>query len=79
MTAYSLHNLIQTNEFLNFRFVSDKMGGPIPKEDVANFSFELPISQLKHDLNSNVIPIGSVETGIYYHRALLFKVCLMFI
>ena len=56
------------------RFVSDKMGGPVIKEDVPNFSFELPISQLKHDLNSNVIPIGLIKTGIYYHRGLLFKV-----
>ena len=50
------------------------MGGPILKDDVAKFSFELPVSELKHDLNSNVIPIGKVESGIYYHRALLFKV-----
>ena len=50
------------------------MGGPIAKEDIALFSFELPISQLRHDLDSNVVPIGKVQTGIYYHRALLFKV-----
>ena len=50
------------------------MGGPILKDDVAKFSFELPISQLKHVLDSNVIPIGKVVTGIFYHRALLFKV-----
>ena len=50
------------------------MGGTIAKDDVTKFSFELEISQLKLELNSNVIPIGMVELGIYYHRALLFKV-----
>lgn len=59
-----------------FRFVSEKMGGPISKDDVTQFSFELPISELKIEFNSNVIPIGYVSTGIYYHRALLFKVCM---
>ncbi|XP_065061689.1 armadillo repeat-containing protein 3-like isoform X1 [Rhopilema esculentum] len=54
-------------------FVSSKMGGPIPKDEVPKCSFELPISQLKLELNSNVIPIGEVQIGIYYHRALLFK------
>lgn len=55
------------------KFVSEKMGGTIAKDDVTKFSFELEISQLKLELNSNVIPIGMVELGIYYHRALLFK------
>ena len=50
------------------------MGGPVAKDDIALFSFELPISQLRHDLDSNVVPIGKVQTGVYYHRALLFKV-----
>lgn len=55
------------------KYVCDKMGGPVPKDEIATFSFELPISQLKYDLNSNVIPIGKINAGIYYHRALLFK------
>lgn len=54
-------------------FVSDKMGGPIDRESLSTFSYELPIGQLKVKLNSNVIPIGKIQTGIYYHRALLFK------
>lgn len=57
------------------RFVADKMGGPIDRGQVSNFSWELPVSQLKLDLKSNVIPIGMIKTGIHYHRALLFKVC----
>ena len=50
------------------------MGGVIDRGQVSNFSYELPISQLKFDLKSNVIPIGMIKTGIHYHRALLFKV-----
>ncbi|XP_077994549.1 armadillo repeat-containing protein 3-like isoform X2 [Glandiceps talaboti] len=56
------------------QFVSEKMGGPIERGQLTNFSYELPISQLKHDLDSNIIPIGKITTGIHYHRALLFKV-----
>ena len=58
----------------NWRYVADKMGGPIEKGQLSNFSWELPISQIKYDIKSNVIPIGRIKTGIHYHRALLFKV-----
>ncbi|XP_013381649.1 armadillo repeat-containing protein 3 isoform X2 [Lingula anatina] len=55
------------------QYVADKMGGAIERGQLANFSYELPISQIKFDLKSNVIPIGMIKTGIHYHRALLFK------
>ena len=55
-------------------FVSDKMGGAVDRESLSTFSYELPIGQLKCELNSNIIPIGKIQTGIFYHRALLFKV-----
>ncbi|XP_067051365.1 armadillo repeat-containing protein 3-like isoform X1 [Acropora muricata] len=55
------------------KFVGDKMGGPVDRESLSTFSYELPISQLKVELNSNIIPIGKIQTGIFYHRALLFK------
>lgn len=54
-------------------FVSNKMGGSVDRESLSTFSYELPIGQLKVELNSNIIPIGKIQTGIYYHRALLFK------
>ena len=44
------------------------------RESLSTFSYELPIGQLKVELNSNIIPIGKIQTGIFYHRALLFKV-----
>ena len=47
------------------------MGGP--QADSGSLSHELHIAQLKADLKSNVIPIGFVKRGIFYHRALLFK------
>lgn len=52
------------------------MGGSVDRESLSTFSYELPIGQLKVELNSNIIPIGKIQTGIYYHRALLFKVIL---
>ena len=45
------------------------------KGSLANFSWELPISEIKQQRQSNVLPLGSVTIGIFYHRALLFKVC----
>lgn len=50
------------------------MGGPIEKGQLPNFSWELPLSQVKFELKSNVIPIGKIKAGIHIHRALLFKV-----
>ncbi|XP_057643454.1 armadillo repeat-containing protein 3 isoform X5 [Chionomys nivalis] len=55
------------------RYVADKMGGKISKEKLSDFSWELHISELKFQLKSNVIPIGYIKKGIFYHRALLFK------
>lgn len=49
------------------------MGGLIDRGQVANFSWELQLSQLKYELKSNIIPIGMLRAGIHYHRALLFK------
>jgi len=44
------------------------------KGNLANFSWELVISELKLQRQSNVLPLGSVRAGTFYHRALLFKV-----
>ncbi|XP_023078997.1 armadillo repeat-containing protein 3 isoform X4 [Piliocolobus tephrosceles] len=55
------------------KYVAEKMGGKITKEKIPDFSWELHISELKFQLKSNVIPIGYVKKGIFYHRALLFK------
>ncbi|XP_003463923.2 armadillo repeat-containing protein 3 isoform X2 [Cavia porcellus] len=55
------------------KFVAEKMGGKIPKDKLHDFSWELHISELKFQLKSNVIPIGYIKKGIFYHRALLFK------
>jgi len=55
-------------------FVSDEMGGNVSKESLSSFSYELHMSEMKTQLRSNIVPIGSIKRGIYYHRALLFKV-----
>ncbi|XP_038051297.1 armadillo repeat-containing protein 3-like [Patiria miniata] len=55
------------------QFVSDKMGGSIERGQLSSFSYELSISQLKYELKSNILPIGRIDKGIHYHRALLFK------
>ena len=57
-----------------FSFVSEKMGGPIERGQLSNFGWELPLSQVKYELKSNIIPLGKIKSGIHVHRALLFKV-----
>ncbi|XP_066580867.1 armadillo repeat-containing protein 3 isoform X2 [Amia ocellicauda] len=56
------------------KLVSDAMGGSVERERLHEFIWELHLSELKFELKSNVIPIGKIQKGIYYHRALLFKV-----
>ncbi|XP_056375256.1 armadillo repeat-containing protein 3 isoform X2 [Hyla sarda] len=55
------------------QFVAGKMGGPIAKDRLHEFSWELHVGEIKYELKSNVIPIGKIKKGIFYHRALLFK------
>ncbi|XP_063179945.1 armadillo repeat-containing protein 3 isoform X1 [Chroicocephalus ridibundus] len=56
------------------QFVADKMGGPIERDKLHDFSWELHVSEVEFELKSNVVPIGKVKKGTFYHRALLFKV-----
>ncbi|XP_077159609.1 armadillo repeat-containing protein 3 isoform X2 [Paroedura picta] len=56
------------------QFVADKMGGPIEREKLHEFSWELHISEIEFELRCNVVPIGKINKGTFYHRALLFKV-----
>ncbi|NXN37684.1 ARMC3 protein, partial [Rhinoptilus africanus] len=56
------------------QFVADKMGGPIERDKLHDFSWELHISEIEFELKSNVVPIGKVKKGTFCHRALLFKV-----
>uniref|UniRef100_A0AAQ5YWM1 EDR1/CTR1/ARMC3-like peptidase-like domain-containing protein n=1 Tax=Amphiprion ocellaris TaxID=80972 RepID=A0AAQ5YWM1_AMPOC len=55
------------------RLVSDLMGGAVEMEKLHEFSWMLHLSELKFQLQSNVVPIGLISKGIYCHRALLFK------
>ncbi|KAL6462900.1 hypothetical protein MHYP_G00293220 [Metynnis hypsauchen] len=53
--------------------VCDAMGGPVDIEKQHDFPWQLHLSELKFELRSNIIPIGKIKKGTYYHRALLFK------
>ncbi|KAG7236989.1 hypothetical protein INR49_032920 [Caranx melampygus] len=55
------------------RLVSEAMGGAVEMEKLHEFSWVLHLSELKFQLQSNLIPIGLIRKGIYCHRALLFK------
>lgn len=50
------------------------MGGSVRVEELPRFSHEMATAELKLALGSNVLPLGKVRRGTYYHRALLFKV-----
>ncbi|XP_061852853.1 armadillo repeat-containing protein 3 isoform X2 [Colius striatus] len=56
------------------QFVAEKMGGPIERDKLHDFSWELHISEIEFELKCNVVPIGKVKKGTFCHRALLFKV-----
>jgi hypothetical protein len=55
------------------RIISKYMGGNARDGKIEEFSYKFRISELKLKLNSNIIPLGQVSQGIFYHRALLFK------
>ncbi|KAK2859369.1 hypothetical protein Q5P01_003989 [Channa striata] len=55
------------------RLVSEAMGGAVKMEKLHEFPWVLHLSEIKFQLQSNVIPIGLIRKGIYCHRALLFK------
>uniref|UniRef100_A0A8D0CQW5 Armadillo repeat containing 3 n=1 Tax=Sander lucioperca TaxID=283035 RepID=A0A8D0CQW5_SANLU len=55
------------------RLVSEAMGGAVEMEKLHEFPWVLHLSELKFQLQSNVVPIGLISRGIYCHRALLFK------
>ncbi|XP_077951956.1 armadillo repeat-containing protein 3 isoform X4 [Gasterosteus aculeatus] len=55
------------------RLVSEAMGGAVEMEKLHKVPWLLHLSELKFLLQSNVIPIGLINRGIYCHRALLFK------
>ncbi|XP_068565873.1 armadillo repeat-containing protein 3 isoform X1 [Cebidichthys violaceus] len=55
------------------RLVSEAMGGAVEMEKLHEFPWVLHLSELKIQLQSNVVPIGLISRGIYCHRALLFK------
>ncbi|XP_056869322.1 armadillo repeat-containing protein 3 isoform X1 [Takifugu flavidus] len=55
------------------RLVSEVMGGEVQMEKLHEFPWGLHLSELKVELQSNLIPIGLVRYGFFCHRALLFK------
>ncbi|NWV63981.1 ARMC3 protein, partial [Malurus elegans] len=55
------------------QFVAEKMGGSVEKEKLHNYCWELHISEIEFELKSNIVPIGKIQKGTFYHRALLFK------
>ncbi|NWI91118.1 ARMC3 protein, partial [Pitta sordida] len=56
------------------QFVADRMGGSVERDKLHDFSWELHISEIEFELKSNIVPIGRIKKGTFYHRALLFKV-----
>ncbi|ROJ70143.1 Armadillo repeat-containing protein 3 [Anabarilius grahami] len=54
--------------------VCEAMGGQVEPEKLHDFLWELHISELKFEACSNIVLIGKIKKGTYFHRALLFKV-----
>ena len=53
--------------------VAKHMGGSVIEGKANDFSFKFQIYEHKVLLKSNVIPIGKITQGTFYHRSLLFK------
>ena len=54
--------------------VSTRMGGAVSLNEAFKFAFDLPLAEAKLATRTNVIALGKITKGTYYHRALLFKV-----
>lgn len=56
------------------KIVVSHLGGTVDEpEYIGNLGYQFHITELKLKLESNVIPIGELNVGSFYHRALLFK------
>ncbi|XP_050953871.1 armadillo repeat-containing protein 3 [Labeo rohita] len=56
------------------KLVCDAMGGQVEPDKLHNYLWELHISELKFEAGSNIVLIGKIKKGTYFHRALLYKV-----
>ncbi|CAH8623013.1 unnamed protein product [Dicrocoelium dendriticum] len=55
------------------KFVANCLGGEVNRDEFTSYRWELGIAEVRHEINSNVIPIGKIKLGGQLHRALLFK------
>ncbi|XP_046742406.1 armadillo repeat-containing protein 3 [Diprion similis] len=55
-------------------FVAQKMSGPDPTTNCIDHQLEIHLSEIKRDIGTNVIPLGQLQVGSYFERALLFKI-----
>lgn len=53
--------------------VSQAMGGSVDRSRIQDMPFKFKVTELKLQLGTNVIPLGKITQGTFYHRALLFK------
>ncbi|TPX54144.1 hypothetical protein PhCBS80983_g06029 [Powellomyces hirtus] len=53
--------------------VAQVMGGPVNPSKLQDFAYKFKLTELKLKCESNVIPVGEISQGTFYHRALLFK------
>uniref|UniRef100_A0A5K4EJN1 Putative armc3 n=1 Tax=Schistosoma mansoni TaxID=6183 RepID=A0A5K4EJN1_SCHMA len=54
-------------------FVASCYGGSVSKDEQITLRNELSLSQLRCQLNSNLIPVGLIKQGSFLQRALVFK------
>lgn len=52
---------------------SKLMGGPVEREKIQDYTYKFHISEVKLLQQSNVISLGQINRGTFYHRSLLFK------
>nr|XP_012135252.1 PREDICTED: armadillo repeat-containing protein 3 isoform X2 [Megachile rotundata] len=56
------------------KFVAQQLAGPDPMITCVDHQLEIHLKQIKHCIETSVIPLGMLRVGSFLERALLFKV-----
>jgi hypothetical protein len=71
--GFSKYELIEDRIAHVGEVISNHQGGKVDRSRLESFAYSMHIKELKCSNQSNVLHIGSIRKGYFYHRALLFK------
>ena len=71
--ALSKYEMIEGRISQLGEIVANHQGGKVEKSKLESFAYAVHITELKMVQQSNVLLLGHLRKGYFYHRALLFK------